>query len=103
MDPDLARSAWPCMKRFLLGGPQCDASCKACQKDGGRGDEPSRARARAKLASIVASNGLEIDVHKECTRRVSAPAHEARRQPTPPRTRAAAWDWARREGRRRRT
>ena len=47
--------------------------------------------------------GLEIDVHKECTRRVSAPAHEARRQPTPPRTRAAAWDWARREGRRRRT
>ena len=27
------------MKRFLLGGPQCDASCKACQKDGGRGDE----------------------------------------------------------------
>lgn len=61
-DPDLARSAWPCMKRFLLGGPQCDASCKACQKDGGRGDEPSRARARAKLASIVAAGGLETDV-----------------------------------------
>ena len=45
-----------------IGGPPCGASCKACQKDGGKGDEPSRARARAKLASIVAAGGLETDV-----------------------------------------
>ena len=55
----------PCFKRFLLGGPVCADGCRKCQKADGKGDEPSRARARAKLASLTASNAIEPGVLAE--------------------------------------
>jgi hypothetical protein len=64
-DPSLRSAAWPCFKRFLLGGPVCADGCRKCQKADGKGDEPSRARARAKLASLTASNAIEPGVLAE--------------------------------------
>ena len=64
-DPLLSRSAWPCMKRFLLGGPVCASGCKSCGKNEGKGDDAPRERARAKFASLAASGAFSVELHAD--------------------------------------
>lgn len=64
-DSALSRTAWPCMKRFLLGTPVCGSGCKSCLKNEGKGDEAARVRARAKLASLAASGAFGVELLAE--------------------------------------
>ena len=57
------RLPWPCLRRFLLGGPcPCDEKCNACKKDSGKGADPCRKRAAASLAKLVAKKAIAPDL-----------------------------------------
>ena len=63
-DPACARHPWPCLRRWLLGGPVCSDNCKACKNEGGKGAEPCRSRAAASLAKLVANKAISPDLLK---------------------------------------
>ena len=62
-DAACARHPWPCLRRWLLGGPACGDNCKACKSEGGgKGAEPCRTRAAATLAKLVSNKAISPDL-----------------------------------------
>lgn len=56
------RCPWPCLKRWLLGGPPCGDQCKSCKAGDGKGADPCRERASTSLAKLMASKAIAPDL-----------------------------------------